>query len=90
MSKLYFRYGTVGCAKTLNLLAVAYNYKQNNSKALLLKPEIDDRFGSEIIKARAGLEAKADIVVGSECEKINFPNLKDYSCILVDEVQFFP
>lgn len=90
MSKLYFRYGTVGCAKTLNLLAVAHNYKQNNSKVLLLKPEIDDRFGSDIIKARAGLEAKADIVVGQNCEEIFFPDLKDYSCILVDEVQFFP
>ena len=28
MAKLYFRYGTVGSAKTLNLLAVAHNYRQ--------------------------------------------------------------
>ena len=28
MAKLYFRYGAVGSAKTLNLLAVAHNYQQ--------------------------------------------------------------
>ena len=28
MAKLYFRYGTVGSAKTMNLLAVAHNYRQ--------------------------------------------------------------
>jgi thymidine kinase len=28
MAKLYFRYGTVGSAKTLNLIAVAHNYVQ--------------------------------------------------------------
>lgn len=37
MAKLYFRYGTVGSAKTLNLIAVAHNYVQqvrfpNNNK----------------------------------------------------------
>jgi hypothetical protein len=26
MAKLYFRYGAVGSAKTLNLIAVAHNY----------------------------------------------------------------
>ena len=34
MGKLYFRYGTVGSAKTLNLLAVAHNYKQQNKDVL--------------------------------------------------------
>ena len=37
MAKLYFRYGTVGSAKTLNLLAVAHNYQQQSKKVLLIK-----------------------------------------------------
>ena len=32
MAKLYFRYGTMGSAKTLNLLAVAHNYRQQSKK----------------------------------------------------------
>jgi thymidine kinase len=90
MAKLYFRYGTVGCAKTLNLLAVAHNYRQHNYNVLLIKPEIDDRFGKDTIKARAGLSSKADIIVSSTQELIDFPNLEEISCILVDEVQFLP
>lgn len=90
MSKLYFRHGTVGCAKTLNLLAVAHNYRQNKANVLLLKPQIDTRFGQDIIKARAGLEAKADIIINPEWDNINFPDLTNISCILVDEVQFVP
>jgi thymidine kinase len=90
MAKLYFRHGTVGCAKTLNLLAVAHNYKQHNYKVLLIKPEIDDRFGKDLIKARAGLEAKADIVVPSNVTEIELPDLNDVVCILVDEAQFLP
>jgi thymidine kinase len=90
MPKLYFRYGTVGCAKTLNLLAVAHNYRQHNHKVLLVKPEIDDRFGRDTIKARAGLSSRADIVVSSTQESIELPNIKEVSCILVDEVQFLP
>ena len=60
MAKLYFRYGTVGSAKTLNLLAVAHNYRQQNKKILLLKPVIDDRFGANNITSRAGLTMTAD------------------------------
>ena len=51
MAKLYFRYGTVGSAKTMNLLAVAHNYRHQNTKVLLLKPKIDTRFGHDVIKS---------------------------------------
>ena len=47
MAKLYFRHGTVGSAKTLNLLAVAHNYRQQGKHVLLLKPVLDKRFGSD-------------------------------------------
>jgi len=88
MAKLYFRYGTVGSAKTLNLLAVAHNYRQQGKQVLLLQPEIDTRFGRGRIKSRAGLEMKADVLVSSETNILNL-NLKGVSCVLVDEAQFF-
>ena len=62
MAKLYFRFGAMGSAKTLNLLAVAHNYRQQNKNILLIKPEIDTRFGTKQIKSRAGLEMTADIL----------------------------
>lgn len=89
MAKLYFRYGVVGSAKTLNLLAVAHNYKQQHKNVLLIKPEIDTRFGANVIKTRAGLEAPADIIVAADGE-LRLPPLHLVSCILVDEVQFLP
>ena len=43
MAKLYFRHGTVGSAKTLNLLAVAHNYTSQGKRVVLAKPWLDDR-----------------------------------------------
>lgn len=87
MAKLYFRYGTVGGAKTLNLLAIAHNYRQQGKQVLLMKPEIDLRFGKKNIKSRAGLEMQADIVVGPDT-KIVLTGLDGVNCIIVDEAQF--
>jgi len=87
MAKLYFRYGTVGSAKTLNLLAVAHNYRQQNKKVLLLKPEIDVRFGRELIRSRAGLEKDADFLI-SPTTVLKEESLKGVDCLLVDEAQF--
>jgi thymidine kinase len=87
MAKLYFRHGTVGSAKTLNLLAVAHNYRQQGKRVLLLKPEIDVRFGKDIIKTRAGLEEKADVLVPA-ADPMPALDLTDVVCLLVDEAQF--
>jgi thymidine kinase len=88
MAKLYFRYGTVGSAKTLNLLAVAHNYRQQGKKVLLLKPEIDSRFGKETIQSRAGLQSEADVLVGPHTHLLGL-SFEEINCILVDEAQFF-
>jgi thymidine kinase len=87
MAKLYFRHGTVGSAKTLNLLAVAHNYRQQGKHITLLKPEMDNRFGKENIKSRAGLEMVADVLVSAETHLLEM-NWEGVSCILVDEAQF--
>jgi thymidine kinase len=87
MAKLYFRHGTVGSAKTLNLLAVAHNYRQQGKQVLLIKPELDTRFGKENIKSRAGLEMEADILVSEKTDILSAP-FEGVSCLLVDEAQF--
>jgi thymidine kinase len=87
MAKLYFRYGTVGSAKTLNLLAVAHQYRQQKKNVLLLKPAVDTRFGRASIKSRAGLQHQADCIVdiNTDLFALEFEGIQ---CILVDEAQF--
>jgi len=87
MAKLYFRYGAVGAAKTMNLLAVAHNYKQQNKRALVMKPKLDDRFGVSQVKSRAGLQTNADLLLESD-SKIPDALLYGVQCVLVDEAQF--
>jgi thymidine kinase len=87
MPKLYFRHGPMSSAKTLNLLAVAHNYRTQGKKVLLLKPRLDVRFGTAAITSRAGLTADADMLV--EADTVLDPKLfEGHDCVLVDEAQF--
>lgn len=87
MAKLYFRYGTMDSAKSMNLLAVAHNYRKQGKRVLLLKPRLDDRFGSDTIASRSGLSATADLLVEKDHR---FPpgTFHGIDCVLVDEAQF--
>lgn len=87
MAKLYFRYGAMSSAKTLNLLACAHSYKCQDKKVLVMKPQMDTRFGAGIVRSRAGLDREADVLL---TEKSTFykEQFDGVSCILVDESQF--
>lgn len=87
MAKLYFRYGTMDSAKTMNLLAVAHNYRKQGKCVLLLKPRLDDRFGAQKIASRSGLEADADVLVES-VDQLAPELFAQLDCVLVDEAQF--
>ena len=87
MAKLYFRYGTVGSAKTLNLLAVAHNYQQQNKRVFLLKPQLDIRFGAEEVTSRTGLTRKADQLV-TDHTVFDTADFQGVDCVVVDEAQF--
>jgi len=87
MAKLYFRYGTVGSAKTLNLLAVAHTYESQGKNVIVIKPKVDTRFGEHLVKSRAGLQRNADYTVGDH-DIIPPAALKNCNCLLVDEAQF--
>jgi len=87
MAKLYFRHGTMDSAKTLNLLAVAHNYRKQQKRVLLVKPWVDDRFGRATIASRSGLEAEADVLVRSP-DDLPPGVFEGLDCVLVDEAQF--
>ena len=91
--KLYFRYGTMGSAKTALLLTTAYNFEERKITYACLKPVIDTREKSNVIRSRIGIER--------ECEWIfHDTNLFDTGCalfrragaiiewFLIDEAQF--
>src|SRR5438477_11411329 len=89
VAKLYFRYGTMDSAKSMNLLAVAHNYRKQGKRVLLVKPRLDTRFGTTKISSRSGLEADADLMIEEDTVLVasDFAHL---DCILVDEAQFLP
>lgn len=87
MAKLYFRYGAMGSAKTLNLLAVRHNYELQGKSVILMKPRTDDRFGAQLVKSRAGLSYEADLLLDDDTTFQ--PELfEGLHCVLVDESQF--
>ncbi len=87
MAKLYFRFGSMGSGKSLNLLAVAHNYRQQGKEVLLFKPKLDNRFGVNNIKSRAGIEMKVDLLLEPKVNIINM-DFKGIYCLLIDEAQF--
>ena len=87
MAKLYFRYGTMDSAKTMNLLAVAHNYRKQGKRVLLVKPRLDDRFGSTKIASRCGIEADADLLLDEDAA-LDPSDFSGLDCVLVDEAQF--
>lgn len=89
MAKLYFRYGTMDSAKTLNLLAVAHNYRKQGKRVVLMKPRLDTRFGETTIASRSGLRAEADLCVDPST-RLDPADFAGVDCVLVDEAQFLP
>ncbi len=87
MPKLYFRHGTVGSAKTLNLLAVAHNYERQGKRVAVMKPCFDTRFGTDQVTSRAGLARTAHRLIEDDTE-LDPEEFKDFDCVLVDEAQF--
>ena len=91
--KLYFRYGTMGSAKTALLLTTAYNFEERHMDYVCMKPVIDTREQSNVIRSRIGIER--------ECQWI-YPNTNLYHFVrdlykkdgrlvdwfLIDEAQF--
>ncbi len=89
MAKLYFRYGAMNSGKTTILLQTSYNYEERGMKTLLLKPGIDTK-GENYLVSRIGLKRKVDHIILEDEDIYQYleKNLKNISCVFVDEAQF--
>ena len=86
MAKLYFRYGVMGSSKSANALMVRYNYEERGQRALMVKPDIDQREGKAIVNSRIGLNYPC--VWFDELRAMTEAEIKSWQCIIVDEAQF--
>lgn len=86
MAKLYFRYGVMGSSKSANALMVRYNYEERGQRALMVKPNIDQREGAAIVNSRIGLTYPCAWF--SDFMTMPPEEVKSYQCIIVDESQF--
>ncbi|MBE5961374.1 MAG: thymidine kinase [Lachnospiraceae bacterium] len=87
--KMYFYYGAMGSSKTANALMTRFNFEDKGKRVILMKPSIDTRDGAEIVKSRAGLQAKAVLIEPDSKIRDVLPKSADYyDNIIVDEAQF--
>ena len=93
MAKLHFINGVMGSRKSLDLIRVAYNYKERGMNVLVFKPIVDTRDGIEdcIISSRTGVSCNAEW--SYEDTEIDFKvamylEHMEIDAIIVDEVQF--
>ena len=89
MSKLYFRYGAMGCGKTMQLLQVAFNYEERGQKVCVIKPAIDTKNDKKLL-TRIGPERQTDFTFTPKDNLYTkiAKDYKDVDCVLVDEAQF--
>lgn len=90
--KLYFRYGTMGSAKTAMLLTNAYNFEERGIAYLCYKPVIDTREDKNVIRSRIGIERECRWIYAETDLFEEISSLNDSGAmpewILVDEAQF--
>lgn len=97
MSKLYFKFGTMGSSKTANALMTRFNYEEKGKKVWLIKPAADvrddsvDKDGNPItlIKSRIGLACVADVIMPDDniFEMFTHKSI-NYDAVICDESQF--
>lgn len=94
IGKLYFRYGTMGSAKTAMLLTTAYNFEERGMDYLCFKPSLDTRDKKNVIRSRIGIEREClwiyrdtDMYRIIE-ELVSDPSRPVPQWILIDEAQF--
>lgn len=89
MAKLYFRYGAMGCGKTMQLLQVAFNYEERGHRVCVMKPATDTKNGKKLL-TRIGPERETDFCFGRDDDlyELVASKYKNVACVLVDEAQF--
>ncbi|MBR1543865.1 MAG: thymidine kinase [Muribaculaceae bacterium] len=93
MGKLYFRYGTMGSAKTALLLTQAYNFEERGLHYLCMKPIIDNREKENVIRSRIGIQRQCAWIYPTTdlygfVKELYDKTLVMKDWILIDEAQF--
>ena len=83
----------MGSAKTALLLTQAYNFEERGMRYVCLKPIIDNREKSNVIRSRIGIERECQWIHGDTdlyelAQKLFEQNLTIIDWFLVDEAQF--
>ena len=91
--KLYFRYGTMGSAKTALLLTTAYNFEERGMQYACFKPIIDTRDNNNVIRSRIGIERQCswiyhDTDLYATAQEMFENTMKIIDWFLIDEAQF--
>lgn len=91
--KLYFRYGTMGSAKTALLLTNAYNFEERGIAYQCYKPVIDTREEKNVIRSRIGIERECKWIYHETDLFEEISGLYELGAtlpewILIDEAQF--
>lgn len=93
IGKLYFRYGTMGSAKTAMLLTTAYNFEERGVAYLCFKPVTDTREAKNVIRSRLGIERECRWIYNDSNLYLDLQGLSEEggmmpAWVLVDEAQF--
>lgn len=91
--KLYFRYGTMGSAKTALLLTTAYNFEERGMQYMCMKPAIDNREKDNVIQSRIGIKRTCswiypDTDLYEFCKQVFNERMIITDWVLIDEAQF--
>lgn len=91
--KLYFRYGTMGSAKTALLLTTAYNFEERKMRYMCLKPVVDTRDKINVIKSRIGIERECEWIYHDTdlyrlAQDLFEKTMSVVDWFLIDEAQF--
>lgn len=91
--KLYFRYGTMGSAKTALLLTTAYNFEERDMNYVCMKPIIDTREKDAVIRSRIGIERRClwiyhDTDLYVMAQEMFEKTMTVIDWFLIDEAQF--
>lgn len=98
MSRLEVYCGSMFAEKSTNLLRQAKRHLIAGRKVVILKPETDNRYGTDVVATHDGKVMKAiNIYVDYDSNYVDnitsssvIPEIKEAEVICIDEIQFFP
>lgn len=92
MSSLYFHYATMNAGKSAELISNNYNYIERKMKTFVLKPSVDTREESAVVKSRNGNVVACTVFSPEEdlYELIveEHKRVGGLSVVFIDEAQF--